>query len=85
MSADDRAAAPGAARRSSVIQADLERVEKKITNVTRALEALHPIPVEGRKVERETELQDELEDLENDREDILAELESDEDDEDEVA
>jgi hypothetical protein len=65
-----------------VLRHELARLEHEITDIERALEALHPVGVEGRKAERETELLDALDEFETEREGILAELESDEDDED---
>jgi len=68
-----------------VLRADLARIEDEISDVRRALEALQPIGVEGRKAEREAELMDELQALGDEREGILAELEPDEDDDEDEA
>jgi hypothetical protein len=68
-----------------VVRADLARIEDEISAIGRALEALHPIGVEGRKVERETEPMDELQTLEDEREGILAELEPEPDEDEDAA
>jgi hypothetical protein len=68
-----------------VLKADLARIEDEILDIKRALEALHPIGVEGKKAERETGLLDELQTLEDEREGILAELEPEPDEDEDAA